>query len=490
MQRDFWHGLLGHERCGRLWLDGHHGLLDPRGRMGRHTIKRGLQLPVRGEPVQTVDHARPTRRVALLADDYVGLRPTMHVAVGDDVTRGQFLFEDKKRPGVRFTAPASGTVQAIHRGDRRSFQSIVIELSREEREGRGADVARFGSFSGRHPSELSADDVCDLLVESGQWVSIRARPFSRVADPQTRPHAIFVTAIDTEPFAPRVDLVLEGAHGPFERGVAVLSRLTDGVVYVCTAPGGGVPIPAGERIRHEEFAGVHPAGTAGLHIHLLDPVARGKLVWYVGYQDVVAIGRLFETGELTVDRVVALAGPAQPRPRLVRTRVGASTADLLSDEPVDGGTTRAVSGSLLSGRVAVGDTVGFVGRYHRQVCLIREGRDRELLGWLSPGLEKFSVSRTFLSRLMPGRRFTFTTSMNGARRAIVPVGLYERVMPMDLLPTPLLRALVMQDVERAEELGCLELDEEDLALCTFVCPSKLDYGAALRTVLTTIEAEG
>ncbi len=430
-----------------------------------------------------------TRRVALLADDYVGLRPTMRVTVGDDVKRGELLFEDKKRPGVRFTAPAAGTVVAIHRGDRRSFRSIVIELSREEREGRGADAVSFGSFSGRHPSGLSDDDVRELLVDSGLWVSIRARPFSRVADPQTRPPAIFVTAIDTEPFAPHVDVVLEGVHGGFERGLAALSRLTDGVVYVCTALDSGVPMPAGERIRHEEFVGVHPTGTAGLHIHLLDPVARGKLVWHVGYQEVVAIGRLFETGELAVDRVVALAGPAQPRPRLVRTRIGASTADLLADAPVDDG-TRVVSGSLLAGRLAAGDTVGFLGRYHRQVCLIREGRDRELLGWLAPGLGKFSASRTFLSTLVPHRRFAFNTSTNGSRRAIVPVGLYERVMPMDLLPTPLLRALVMQDVERAEELGCLELDEEDLALCSFVCPSKLDYGAALRAVLTTIETEG
>jgi len=457
--------------------------------MGRHTIKKGLRLPALGEPVQSVEPARMTRRVALLADDYVGVRPSMRVAVGDDVRRGQLLFEDKKRPGVRFTAPAAGRVLAILRGDRRSFRSIVIELSRAEREGRGADAATFGSFSGRHPSGLSGDDVCELLVESGQWVSIRARPFSRVADPETRPQAIFVTAIDTDPFAPRVDVVLKGARGPFERGVAALSRLTDGVVYVCTGPDGGVPMPAGERIRHEEFVGVHPAGTAGLHIHLLDPVTSGKIVWHVGYQDVVAIGRLFDTGELAVDRVVALAGPAQPRPRLVRTRLGASTADLLAGEGVDEG-TRVVSGSLLSGRLAAGDTVGFLGRYHRQVCLIREGRDRELLGWLAPGLGKFSLSRTFLSTLVPGLRFAFNTSTNGSRRAIVPIGLYERVMPMDLLPTPLLRALVMEDVERAEELGCLELDEEDLALCSFVCPSKLDYGAALRAVLTTIETEG
>ena len=446
-------------------------------------------MPAQGEPVQTVEPARMTRRVALLADDYVGLRPTMHVTVGDDVRRGQLLFEDKKRPGVRFTAPAAGTVQAVHRGERRSFRSIVIELARAEREGRGADAVAFRSFSGRHPSGLSGDEVRELLVESGLWVSIRARPFSRVADPESRPHSVFVTAIDTEPLAPQVNVVLEGAHGSFERGVMVLSRLTDGWVYVCTPAGSGVPVPAGERVRHEEFVGVHPAGTAGLHIHLLDPVNRDVVVWHVGYQDVVAIGRLFETGEMAVDRVVALAGPAEPRPRLVTTRLGAATADLLADEPVDEG-TRVVSGSLLSGRLATGDTVGFLGRYHRQVCLLREGRARELLGWLTPGLARFSASRGFLSSFLPRRLFPFTTSTHGSPRAIVPIGLYERVMPMDLLPTPLLRALVMEDVERAEELGCLELDEEDLALCTFVCPSKLDYGASLRAVLKTIESEG
>ena len=226
-----------------------------------------------------------------------------------------------------------------------------------------------------------------------------------------------------------------------------------------------------------------------MHIHRLDPVNRNRQVWHVGYQDVVAIGRLFETGELAVERVVALAGPALSRPRLVRTRLGAALADVLAGESIDE-EVRVVSGSLLAGRPASGAVTGFLGRYHRQICLIREGREREWLGWLRPGLRKFSASRAFLSTLWRGQRFPFTTTTHGSRRAIVPIGLYERVMPLDLLPTPLLRALVMHDVERAEELGCLELEEDDLALCSFVCPSKLDYGAALRHVLTTLEAEG
>jgi Na+-transporting NADH:ubiquinone oxidoreductase subunit A len=457
--------------------------------MGRHTIRKGLRLPVSGEPDQTVGAARMTQRVALLADDYVGLRPTMHVAEGDDVRRGGLLFEDKKRPGVRFTSPAAGTVEAVHRGERRSFRSIVIALGRDEQEGRGGASVGFSSFSGRHPSGLGGDDVRALLLESGLWPALRARPFGRLADPLTRPHSIFVTAIDTEPLAPRVEVVLDGAHGPFENGLKALAQMTAGVVYVCTAPDARVPVPAGDRFRREEFAGVHPAGTPGVHIHRLDPVNRNRQVWHVGYQDVVAIGRLFETGELAVERVVALAGPALSRPRLVRTRLGAAVADVLAGESIDDA-VRVVSGSLLAGRPASDAVTGFLGRYHRQICLIREGREREWLGWLRPGLRKFSASRAFLSTLWRGQRFPFTTSTHGSRRAIVPIGLYERVMPLDLLPTPLLRALVMHDVERAEELGCLELEEDDLALCSFVCPSKLDYGAALRRVLTTLEAEG
>ena len=446
-------------------------------------------MPVSGEPDQTIGPTRMTRRVALLADDYVGLRPTMHVAEGDDVRRGELLFEDKKRPGVRFTSPAAGTVEAVHRGERRSFRSIVIALGRDEQEGRGGASVGFSSFSGRHPSGLAGDDVRELLLESGLWSAIRARPFGRIADPLTRPRSIFVTAIDTEPLAPRVEVVLDGAHGPFEHGLKALAQMTDGAVYVCTAPDARVPVPAGDPFRREEFAGVHPAGSPGVHIHRLDPVNRNRQVWHVGYQDVVAIGRLFETGELAVERVVALAGPALSRPRLVRTRLGAALADVLAGESIDE-EVRVVSGSLLAGRPASGAVTGFLGRYHRQICLIREGREREWLGWLRPGLRKFSASRAFLSTLWRGQRFPFTTSTNGSRRAIVPIGLYERVMPLDLLPTPLLRALVMDDVERAEELGCLELEEDDLALCSFVCPSKLDYGAALRRVLTTLEAEG
>ena len=428
----------------------------------------------------------------MLADDYVGLRPTMHVSVGDTVSRGQLLFEDKTLPGVRCTAPAGGTVTAVNRGARRALQSVVIEQSRAEREGREPEAARFDGWSGRDPSGLTEREVRELLLESGQWTALRVRPFGRVADPATRPHSIFVTAVDTNPLAPSVAAILEGREGAFERGLAALARLTPGPVFVCTGPDQAVhpPASASNQIRHEVFDGVHPAGTVGLHIHTLDPVDRRKLVWHIGVQDVIATGRLFETGVLDVSRVVAVGGPPVERPRLLRTRIGASI-DALADGAVDAAADcRFISGSVLSGRTAMGDVHGYLGRYHQQVSVLAEGREREFLGWLGPGFGTFSTIRTFASRLIPGRRFAMTTSTNGSPRAIVPIGMYERVMPMDLLPTPMLRALVMHDVERAEELGCLELEEEDLALCTFVDPGKTDFGPHLRRVLDTLRAEG
>ena len=458
-------------------------------RMGRHTSRKGLRLPIRGTPVQQIERARSTRRIGIIAADFVGLRPLMYVSVGDDVRRGQTLFEDKHTPGVRYTTPAAGTVGAIHRGARRALQSVVIGISRAEYEGRDPAAVTFSSFSGRHPIGLSRDAITELLTESGLWTAIRARPFGRVADPAGCPHSIFVTAMDTNPLAPSVEVALEGFGSVFERGVTALTRLTEGPVYVCTSPGSTVPVPDVDRVRHEEFAGPHPSGTVGLHVHTLDPVDRSRTAWHVGAQDVVAIGRLFETGQLDVRRIISLAGPPVARPRLLNTRLGAAIDELLDGE-ADDVEIRSISGSVLAGRGAAGDVHGYLGRYHQQISVLAEGRQREFMGWLGLGVNKYSIISTFVSRLITGRRFSFTTSTNGSRRAIVPIGIYEKVLPFDIAPTPLLRSLLMGDVERAEELGCLELDEEDLAVCTFVCPGKNNYGPLLRDVLEMIEKEG
>ncbi len=453
--------------------------------MAAHRITKGLDLPIAGDPQQAISPAGTVRHVALLGADYIGMKPKMEAKVGDQVKRGQLLFEDRKAPGVRFTAPAAGTVVAIHRGEKRAFQSLVIELSGSD------DQVEFGSYqAGAAPEQLDADKVKALLLESGLWSAIRMRPFSRVPAPDGTPRAIFVTAVDTNPHAPDVGVVLRGKEDDLKRGLAVLARLAP-KVYLCKSSKLQIAVTGVPGVQVEDFDGLHPAGNVGTHIHMLEPVDRGRVVWHVGYQDVVAIGVLFATGQLDSRRVVSLAGPTVTRPRLVEAQLGACLDELTAGELAPG-ENRVISGSVLSGRKAVGEVEGYLGRFHVQVSALLEGRQRELLGWLGPGSSKFSILPIyfgFLGRLF-GKKFNMTTTTNGSPRAMVPIGMYERVMPLDIHPTFLLRSLLVGDTDRAIQLGALELDEEDLALCTFVDPGKADYGVILRKNLSEIEKEG
>lgn len=450
--------------------------------MAAHRITKGLDLPIAGDPQQAIASAAAVRHVAVLGADYFGMKPKMEAKVGDKVQRGQLLFEDRKTPGVRYTAPASGTVTAIHRGEKRAFMALVIELD-------GSDSQiEFTSF--KPGADQSADGVRALLIESGLWTALRTRPFSRVPAPDTTPRAIFVTAVDTNPHAADVGVVLKGKEAEFKRGLAALSKLAP-KTYLCKSSKLQLDVAGISGVQVEDFDGVHPAGNVGTHIHMLEPVDRERIVWHLGYQDVVAIGTLFATGKLDSSRVVSLAGPVVQRPRLVQTLLGASLDELTAGE-LTPGENRVVSGSVLSGRKAIGEVEGYLGRYHVQVSALQEGRHRELLGWLAPGAGKYTIIPVYfgwLGRLF-GKKFNMTTTTNGSPRAMVPIGMYERVMPLDIHPTFLLRSLLVGDTDRAIQLGALELDEEDLALCTFVDPGKADYGVILRKNLSEIEKEG
>ncbi|TPV95670.1 MAG: Na(+)-translocating NADH-quinone reductase subunit A [Myxococcales bacterium FL481] len=461
--------------------------------MAVHTNKQGLELPIEGAPKQRIDDAPEVSKVACMAADFVGLKPGMHIAVGDVVKRGQPLFNDRKSDGVVHTAPAAGRVIAVNRGRFRALQSVVIELSESERAGRPSDgdFASFAAFTGKPIDSLTREDVVALLVESGLWTALRSRPFGRVPSPGSdAPHSVFVTASDTNPLAASVDTVLRDRQQDFEHGLNVVRRLTEGKTYLCKHADSEVSAGEVSGISVEAFRGPHPAGTVGWHIHTLDPVHRGKHVWHLHYQDVIAIGRLFQHGRLELERVVALAGPTVRQPRLLRTRVGAALDELVTEQLSTMVENRVISGSVLYGRTAMGEVFGYLGRYHLQVSALREGREREFMGWLTPGADRFSTSGIYVSQLSPGRKFPFSTTTNGSHRAMVPIGMYERVFPFDILPTFLLRSLLVGDLERAESLGALELDEEDLALCSFVCPGKQDYPAALRKNLDDIWSDG
>lgn len=444
-------------------------------------IRKGLDLPISGVPEQHVATGASIRHVAILGDDYLGMRPSMRVQEGDRVVKGQALFEDKKNPGVLFTAPASGTVVAINRGERRILQSVVIGID-------GDEQREFARYDPEDLTTLSRDAVEAQLLESGLWTAFRTRPFSKSPVPGTEPAAVFVTAIDTNPLSVDPQPVILAQRKAFDAGLTVLTRLTSGKVHVCQASGGKLGGHSHGQVTFNEFAGPHPAGLVGTHIHFLEPVSLTKQVWHLNYQDVIAIGKLFTTGELCAERVIALGGPQAVNPRLVRTLMGADIHELLAGE-TKAGENRLISGSVLSGRHAVG-AQAYLGRFHLQVSIVQEGREKELFGWVLPGADKFSVTRTTLGHFLRHKLFNFSTSTHGGERAMVPIGNYERVMPLDILPTVLLRDLLAGDTDGAQALGCLELDEEDLALCTYVCPGKYEYGPVLREVLTRIEQEG
>ena len=442
-------------------------------------ISKGLDLPITGKPEQVISPGAAVKTVAILGPDYVGMKPSMCVKVGDQVKLGQQLFLDKKTEGVKYTSPGCGEVVEINRGQRRALQSVVIKLS-------GDDAVSFDSYPAAELDKLDRDKVVSNLVESGLWTTFRTRPFSKVPAIDSTPSSIFVTAMDTNPLAANAELIIKENEEAFANGLKVVTRLTEGQVFVCQAAGANIPKVAGTT--NEEFSGPHPAGLAGTHIHFLDPVSEKKTVWSINYQDVIDFGKLFTTGQLPVERIIALGGPGVKKPRLLKTRIGASLDELLADE-LESGDLRVISGSVFHGEIAYGP-LAYLGRYHLQISVIPEKHDREFIASMTAGGDKFSVKRAFLSAFTGGPSKPMNTSQYGSKGNILAIGSFEKVMPLDVLPNYLLRSLAASDFDQAQDLGCLELAEEDLALCNYVCAGKNDYGIMLREALTIIEKEG
>lgn len=444
-------------------------------------IKRGLNLPIKGEPKQEISEGPKVTQVAILGPDYNGMKPTMSVQAGDKVKIGQLLFTDKKNPGVNYVSPGAGTVSAVNRGEKRMLLSVVIDLDDSE------EAISFKSYNAEQVATLEAAEIETNLVESGLWSSFKTRPYSKAPALGSSPNSIFVTAIDTNPLAASVGVVLQSQTEDFNFGLSVISRLTEGTTYLCIGSGDQVPATSGA-VKVEKFTGKHPAGLAGTHMHFLDPVSMNKTNWSINYQDVVAIGALFQTGKISVERVISLAGPAVKNPRLLKTRLGAKISELTAGELTDE-ENRIVSGSPLYGHAAEG-ALDFLGRFNNQVSVLPEGRTRNFMGWQMPGFTFFSTKPVFASHPYNAVKRTFHTNLGGGFRAMVPSGMYEEMMPLDIEPTYLLRSLICEDTDEAQKLGALELEEEDLALCTFVCTGKYDFGPILRNNLTKIEKEG
>ncbi|PCI85545.1 MAG: NADH:ubiquinone reductase (Na(+)-transporting) subunit A [Hyphomicrobiales bacterium] len=450
-------------------------------------LKKGLDLPIIGAPNQIKIHKKSVKSIAVNGQDYIGLKPKMLVAEGEHVKCGQPLFEHKVSPEIKYVAPASGVIKAINRGPRRVLETIIIELDDKQ------VGVNFDKYKVDELSDIGRNKVQKNLYKSGLWSSFKTRPYSKVPTANTTPHSLFVTAMDSEPLAADAASIIHAAQDDFDYGIEIINQLSDGKTFICHDDKDNIGIASLDKLENVEyhhFSGPHPSGLAGTHIHFLDPIFGDKTIWTIGYQDVIAIGRLFTTGMLNAERIIAITGPSALAPKLVKTQLGANIDDLLENEVAVGKNYRAVSGSVLTGYKAEGK-FAYLGRYHRQICLLDIDESQELLGWLRTSTKKYAFNNVHLSSFFRKKlKFPFSTKIHGSPRALVPFGSYERVMPMDILTTQLLRAILIKDTDSAQKLGVMEFDEEDLALCSFICHSKYEYGEALRACLEKIEKEG
>ena len=446
-------------------------------------ITRGLDLRLAGAPDQSAaPEKKEAKLIAHTGVDYVGMKPTICVEEGERVLAGQLLFLDKKNPGVKYTSPAAGVVKTINRGEKRAFQSIIVEADEGDA---GMKSVEFPTFPEGELTDLCPNKVRDELVESGMWIAIRTRPFSRVPKIDSTPSSLFVNAADTNPHAPNPKLIVESRAQDFLNGLRVLSRVCGKKLWICLGEDEYKPdyvaaleaVPNAEVVR---FTGKHPAGLTGTHIAKLDPCGLNKVVWSIGYQDAIALGALFTRGVLDCERIISIGGPTVKKPRLLRVQQGACLFELFANE-LEEVPTRMISGSVLNGRTAVKGLAG-LGRYVNQISAIGDDDPREFLAWTFPGLHKFSASRAVASTFLGGT-FKMTTALHGGMRAIMPNPAFDKVTPLDIEPTFLFKALEIGDLDKSEQLGAFELDEEDLALCTLVDYGKNDFGKTLRALL-------
>lgn len=433
-------------------------------------LKRGFDLRLEGAAEQILGTEVNPELYGVKPVDFPGLTPKLNVKEGDRVSAGSALFHDKIRPEILFTSPVSGTVVSITRGERRRILEIVV---RKE----GDEVVDFGKSD---PSGLSAEQIRETLLKAGLWPTVKQRPYNIIANPSDSPKSIFISGFDSAPLAPDYSFIMNNSSvSGFKHGISALKKLTGGKINLILngKESNSELLEKAADVAISYFSGPHPSGNAGVHIHHLDPLNKGEVVWVVNLQDVLAIGRLFEEGIYKPERIVALTGSEVLHPQYYKILSGSSILNLVKDN-VKAGNLRYISGNVLTGTKI--DAAGYLGYYDSQVTVIPEGDYYEFFGWIKPGLNKFSFSKTFLSKLVPKRQYTLDTNLHGGERAFVMTGQYEKVVPMDIYPMQLLKAILAEDIELMENLGIYEVAEEDFALCEFICPSKIEIQSIVR----------
>ncbi len=443
-------------------------------------IKKGLDIKLKGEAEKVTVVADQAKMYAVKPPDFLGLTPKLCAKPGDPVKVGTPVFFDKYHPEIKFVSPVCGTVKEVQRGERRRLLAITIEAS---------DSQEYETFDAGNPAEMESAKIRETLLSSGLWPAIIERPYGVIANPEALPKAIFISGFDSAPLGPDYDLILKDQEENMATGVAALKKLTEGKVHLSLEAGYPVNKTFAnlKDVEFHTFNGKHPAGLVGIQIHHIDPINKGDVVWTINPQHVCLIGKLFKEGKLDPSIVVALAGSKVDNPRYYKTMMGTNLAPLLKKQLADTTDVRIISGNVLTGTQVSPD--GYLGFFDCLVSVIPEGNYYEMFGWALPGLKKFSMSRTFLSWLRPGKQWDIDTNMKGGERAFVMSGQYERVLPMDVLPVHLLKAILVEDIDKMEQLGIYEVLEEDLALCEFVCTSKIEVQELLRNGLDLMKKE-
>jgi Na+-transporting NADH:ubiquinone oxidoreductase subunit A len=440
-------------------------------------IRKGLDIKLLGKAEKTLQSAENANSFALKPTDFTNLTPKMDVKVGDEVKCGSPLFHDKYKPEVLFTSPVSGKVSAINRGERRRILEVVVEP-----DGKQEKI----TFKSGNPESMSKEDITENLKKSGCWPFIRQRPYGIIANPMDTPMSVYVSGFDSAPLAPDYDYVLQNQIEDFQTGIDVLGKLTSGKVHLnLNAANTASPLKKIKNAVLTQFSGPHPAGNVGIQIHHIRPINKGDLVWYVNPQDLAIIGRLFNKGHFDASRVIAMAGSEVSKPQYYKTTLGTSV-EALSANTKDG-EIRLISGNVLTGTQIA--KTGYLGFYDSMVTVIPEGNYFEFLGWALPGFGKLSTSKSYLAWITPNKEFKADTNFHGGKRAFVTTGDYEKVFPMDIMPVQLLKSIIIEDIDKMEQLGIYEVVEEDMALCEFICTSKIEVQEILRTGIDTMIKE-
>ena len=442
-------------------------------------LKKGLNINLLGEADKVYASVKPTERYVVKPTDFHGLTPKLAVKVGDKVKAGTTLFFDKYNDKVNFSAPVSGEVIDIVRGAKRKILEVVLKADA---------VIEYEHFISDSAKSISREQIIDTMLKSGIWPFVRQKPYDIVANPTDMPKAIFISAFNSAPLTIDNDFALYGMDELFQKGLDYITQLSSGKTHlnIDGNTNSSTVFTGAKGVVINKISGAHPAGNVGIQVHHIDPINKGEVVWYLQPQDVIAIARLFTEGKYDVSRIVALAGSQVKKPKYYRTIAGATVANLLFDN-INEGDNRIISGDILTGQhIDINGTLGF---YDTTITVIEEGKEQEFLGWILPGLHKFSASKTFLSWLTPSKKYTLNANMHGEERAYVMTGEYEKVLPMDIFPAHLIKACMIEDIELMENLGIYEVSPEDFALCEFVCTSKIEVQTIIRNALELVRKE-